>query len=50
MVGRKEAISCTRPQKCVGGIVPVRTSVHAWGFCEFGKCAWLRGQMEAETS
>lgn len=36
--------------KCVGGIVPVRTSVHAWGFCGFGKCAWLRGQMEAETS
>lgn len=48
--GGNQLYKVNASHKCVGGIVPVRTSVRAWGFCGFGKCAWPRGQMEAETS
>lgn len=37
-------------QKCVGGIIPIRATMHGWVFCGFCKRAWLRGQLGAETS
>ena len=48
--GGNQLYKVNASHKCVGSVVPVRTSVRAWWFCWFGKCAWLTGQMEAETS